>query len=56
MTAERPADIALAAQRKDEASRRAILARQVSRYGVPLAIVATFVVFSVLRPDSFCSP
>ena len=53
MTAERPADIALSAQRKDEASRRASLARQVSRYGVPLAIVATFVVFSVLRPDSF---
>ena len=53
MTAERPADIALAAQRKDQASRRASLARQVSRYGVPLAIVATFVVFSVLRPDSF---
>ena len=53
MTAERPAETALAAQRKDQASRRASLARQVSRYGVPLAIVATFVVFSVLRPDSF---
>jgi ribose transport system permease protein len=29
------------------------LARQVSRYGVPLAILGTFVVFSLLRPDSF---
>ena len=53
MTTERPAGMALSAQRDDEASRRANLARQVSRYGVPLAIVATFVVFSVLRPDSF---
>jgi ribose transport system permease protein len=53
MTAERPADMPLSAQREDEASRRANLARHVSRYGVPLAIVATFVVFSVLRPDSF---
>jgi ribose transport system permease protein len=34
-------------------SRRAGLSRQVSRYGVPLAIVATFAVFSLLRPDSF---
>jgi ribose transport system permease protein len=30
-----------------------ILARQLARYGVPLAIVATFAVFSLLRPDSF---
>ena len=30
-----------------------MLAKQVARYGVPVAIVATFVVFSVLRPDSF---
>lgn len=30
-----------------------VRARQVARYGVPVAIVATFVVFSVLRPDSF---
>jgi ribose transport system permease protein len=34
-------------------SRRAGLSRQLARYGVPLAIVGTFVVFSVLRPDSF---
>lgn len=34
-------------------ARRAELSRQVARYGVPLAIVATFVVFSALRPDSF---
>jgi ribose transport system permease protein len=27
--------------------------RQLGRYGVPLAIVATFAVFSLLRPDSF---
>jgi ribose transport system permease protein len=31
----------------------AITQRQVARYGVPLAIVATFAVFSGLRPDSF---
>lgn len=31
-------------------ARRAL---QVARYGVPVAIVATFVVFSLLRPDSF---
>src|SRR5262245_45231574 len=37
----------------EKSSRRADLSRQISRYGVPLAIVATFVVFSVLRPDSF---
>lgn len=29
------------------------LRRQIARYGVPLAIVATFAVFSLLRPDSF---
>jgi ribose transport system permease protein len=28
-------------------------AQKVARYGVPFAIVATFVVFSLLRPDSF---
>lgn len=33
--------------------RRDELTRQVARYGVPLAIVATFAVFSLLRPDSF---
>ena len=32
---------------------RASLQKQVARFGVPIAIVATFVVFSVLRPDSF---
>lgn len=32
---------------------RVELARQIARYGVPLAIVATFVVFSLLRPDAF---
>ena len=32
---------------------RARACQQISRYGVPVAIVATFVVFSVLRPDSF---
>lgn len=37
----------------DRRTRREALSRQVSRYGVPLAIVATFVVFSALRPDSF---
>jgi ribose transport system permease protein len=37
----------------DASTRHAALSRQVARYGVPLAIVATFVVFSVLRPDSF---
>jgi ribose transport system permease protein len=31
----------------------ALLARQLSRYGVLLAIGATFAVFSILRPDSF---
>lgn len=35
---------------EDTTSRRA---RQIARYGVPVAIVATFIVFSVLRPDSF---
>ncbi len=35
---------------EDTTSKRA---RQIARYGVPVAIVATFVVFSVLRPDSF---
>jgi ribose transport system permease protein len=53
MAVERPAEAALATPVPDQASRRASLARQVSRYGVPLAIVGTFVVFSVLRPDSF---
>jgi ribose transport system permease protein len=33
--------------------RRAELTRQIARYGVPLAIVATFAVFSLLRPDAF---
>jgi ribose transport system permease protein len=28
-------------------------AQQIARYGVPVAIVATFAVFSLLRPDSF---
>jgi ribose transport system permease protein len=35
------------------APRASIVKKQVARFGVPLAIVATFVVFSVLRPDSF---
>lgn len=39
--------------RNAPAWRRAELARQVARYGVPLAIIATFAVFSLLRPDSF---
>ncbi|MBM3678803.1 MAG: ABC transporter permease [Actinobacteria bacterium] len=29
------------------------LSRQLTRFGVPFAIVATFAVFSILRPDSF---
>jgi ribose transport system permease protein len=33
--------------------RRADLTREIARYGVPLAIVATFAAFSFLRPDSF---
>lgn len=33
--------------------RRAAVMKQVARYGVPLAIVLTFAVFSLLRPDSF---
>lgn len=33
--------------------RRADLTREIARYGVPLAIVATFAAFSLLRPDSF---
>jgi ribose transport system permease protein len=33
--------------------RRTLLVKHAARYGVPLAIVATFVVFSLLRPDSF---
>jgi ribose transport system permease protein len=37
----------------DASSRRLALSRQVARYGVPLAIALTFVIFSVLRPDSF---
>ena len=41
------------AARKAPGRRRAQLAREVARYGVPLAIVATFAVFSLLRPDSF---
>jgi ribose transport system permease protein len=36
-----------------EVDRRALLLKHAARYGVPLAIVATFVVFSLLRPDSF---
>jgi ribose transport system permease protein len=30
-----------------------VVKKQVARFGVPVAIVATFVIFSVLRPDSF---
>jgi ribose transport system permease protein len=37
----------------EPSARRAALSRQISRYGVPLAIVGTFVVFSALRPNSF---
>jgi ribose transport system permease protein len=33
--------------------RASTLKKQVARFGVPVAIVATFAVFSVLRPDSF---
>ena len=29
------------------------IAREVARYGVPLSIIGTFAVFSLLRPDSF---
>jgi len=29
------------------------LRRQLARYGVPIAILATFAVFSIMRPDSF---
>jgi ribose transport system permease protein len=36
-----------------EVDRRALLLKHAARYGVPLAIVATFAVFSLLRPDSF---
>jgi ribose transport system permease protein len=35
------------------ATRLPTIKKQIARFGVPLAIVATFVVFSVLRPDSF---
>jgi ribose transport system permease protein len=38
---------------KAPAGRRAEAARQIARYGVPLAIVLTFAVFSLLRPDAF---
>lgn len=55
-------DARAAADRQDAPARSAPTARnvgldvakkQLARYGVPLAIVVTFAVFSILRPDSF---
>jgi ribose transport system permease protein len=49
-------DVGLAADRlgrEPAVSSRATIKKQVARFGVPATIVATFVVFSVLRPDSF---
>jgi ribose transport system permease protein len=55
------ADLGVAADNEDVPEGRAgrsflrlpSVQKQVARFGVPVAIVATFVVFSVLRPDSF---
>jgi ribose transport system permease protein len=55
-------DTQAAVDREDDAPRSASVPvnttlesakRQLARYGVPLAIVVTFAVFSVLRPDAF---
>jgi ribose transport system permease protein len=55
VTVDEPATAATVddAEHAHGTQRRAHIAREVARYGVPLSIVATFAVFSVLRPDSF---
>jgi ribose transport system permease protein len=46
-------DVASERVRTTERGRLEGAKKQLARYGVPLAIVATFAVFSILRPDSF---